>query len=71
MKRNESDLIPQSKAAQILGLSRAAIHYLVETGKLPAVEKYGRRLVYEADVRNYKPKHKQSSKAKGAKAKKK
>ena len=49
-------LITQSEAAKLRGVSVSAINYLVKKERIRSVEKYGRVLVYDDEVRNYKPK---------------
>ena len=43
-------LISQAKAAEMCGMTRAAIHDLVERGRFHSVEVEGRALVYFAEV---------------------
>jgi excisionase family DNA binding protein len=45
-----SDLISQTEAAQIRGVSRAAISELVKRGRLRSVVVGGHTLLYRADV---------------------
>jgi len=49
-----SDLISQSKAARILGLTRQAIFRAMERGRLPVYEIAGKRLVTIQDIEDYK-----------------
>jgi fatty acid-binding protein DegV len=66
-------LITQSEAAKLRGVTVAAINYLVKKGRIRGVEKYGRTLVYDNEVINYKPRQagrpttKATSKKKSAK----
>ena len=46
----EEALISQAKAAEMCGLTRAAIHTLVNRGRLRALEVEGRDLVYLKEV---------------------
>jgi hypothetical protein len=48
-------LITQLEAAKLRGVTVSAINYLVRMGRVRSVEKYGRVLVDEASVLNYKP----------------
>lgn len=43
-------LISQAKAAELCGLTRAAIHEMVRRGRLQSVEAEGRDLVYHREV---------------------
>ena len=51
-----SDLISQTEAARLRGVSRAAISDLVQRGRLRAVEIGGRRLVFRSDVESFESK---------------
>lgn len=53
-----NDLITQAEAAQIRGISRAAITDLVKRGRLRTVEKFGKKLVFRSEVENFQPEHK-------------
>ncbi len=46
----EESLISQAKAAEMCGMTRAAIHELVDRGRLRSVEMGGRALVYLKEV---------------------
>jgi len=46
----EEQLISQAKAAELCGMTRAAIHKLVAAGRLRASEVGGRDLVYLKEV---------------------
>lgn len=46
-------LISQAKAAELCGLTRAAIRELVRRGRLNCVEAEGRNLVYYSEVEDY------------------
>jgi excisionase family DNA binding protein len=50
-----SDLISQTQAAEVRGVSREAIHRLIKRGKLRTVEVGGRPLLYRNDVENFEP----------------
>lgn len=45
-----SDLITVSEAAKIRGVSRQAIHGLIERGRLRSVNMFGRVLLYRSEV---------------------
>ena len=49
-----TDLISQSQAAELRGVSRAAIADLVRRGRLRSFEIGGRALVYRSEVQNFK-----------------
>lgn len=49
----EAELITQSEAAEMMGKSLSAVNELVRRGRLPSVEKYGRRLLYRSDVESF------------------
>jgi len=49
-----ADLISQSKAARILGLTRQAVFRAMERGRLPVYEIAGKRLVTIQDIEDYK-----------------
>jgi hypothetical protein len=48
-------LITQAEAAKLRGVTVAAINYLVKMKRIRTVEKYGRVLVDETSLLNYKP----------------
>jgi hypothetical protein len=48
-------LITQAEAAELRGVTVSAISYLVRLKRIRSVEKYGRVLVYDDEVKNYKP----------------
>lgn len=52
-----ADLITQSEAARLRKptVTRAAIGYLVASGRLRSREVFGRRLVYRSDVLAFEP----------------
>ena len=50
-----TNLITQTEAAKLRGVSRAAISDLVKRGRLQTVEIAGRALVYRSDVLNFEP----------------
>ena len=43
-------LITQAKAAELCGMTRAAIHDLVRRGRLNTIEAEGRNLIYYKEV---------------------
>ena len=45
-----SDLITVTEAAQLRGVSRAAIHELVQRGRLRSEKMFGRVLLYRSEV---------------------
>lgn len=47
------DLVTVSEAADIRGVSRQAIHALIERGRLRSVNMFGRVLVYRSDVDSF------------------
>jgi excisionase family DNA binding protein len=47
---NLDDLITQTEAARLRGVSRAAIRALIQRGRLRSVEMFGRNLVYRSEV---------------------
>jgi excisionase family DNA binding protein len=49
------DLISQSEAAEIRGVTREAINRLVKRGRLAAVEISGRSFVYRSEVEKFEP----------------
>jgi hypothetical protein len=50
-----NDLITQKEAAELRGVTRAAIGYLIAQGRLRTRELYGKRLVYRSEVVNFVP----------------
>lgn len=55
-EQNEpDDLISQADAAQLRGVTRAAIGYLISEGRIRTFERYGRPLVSRAEVEAYEP----------------
>jgi excisionase family DNA binding protein len=48
-----SDLISQTEAARLRGVTRAAIQDLVRRGRIRSVNVGGRALVYRSEVENY------------------
>jgi excisionase family DNA binding protein len=59
------DLITQTEAARLRGVSRAAIRALILRGRIRSVEMFGRNLVYRSEVLSFEkektgPKKKQS-----------
>ena len=46
-------LISQAKAAEMCGMTRAAIHEMVSRGRLRSVEVEGRDLVYRKEVEEF------------------
>jgi hypothetical protein len=49
------DLMTQSEAARLRGVTRAAIGYLIQQGRLRTRELFGRRLVYRSEVEAFTP----------------
>ena len=49
------DLITQTEAAGLRGVSLRAINNLVRRGRLRAVEQFGKTLVYRSEVLSYEP----------------
>lgn len=49
------ELISQADAAKLRQVTRAAIGYLVSTGRLNSREVFGRRLVYKSEVLSFQP----------------
>ena len=47
---NASDLITMTEAAKLRGVSRAAIHELVQRGRLRSEQMFGRVLLYRSEV---------------------
>jgi excisionase family DNA binding protein len=54
-KNSAVDLISQSEAAEIRGVTREAINRLVKRGRLTAVEISGRSFVYRSEVEKFEP----------------
>jgi predicted site-specific integrase-resolvase len=48
-------LLTVQETMKRLGISRAAVYAAMEAGKLKYVERYGKRLLYEKSVNDYKP----------------
>ena len=48
-----SDLISQTEAARLRGVTRAAIQDLVRRGRIRSVKVGGRALVYRSEIVNY------------------
>lgn len=47
------DLITVTEAAHLRGVSRAAIHELVQRGRLQSVRMFGRVLLYRSEVESF------------------
>jgi predicted DNA-binding protein YlxM (UPF0122 family) len=62
-----SDLITQAEAAEMRGVSRAAITDLVKRGRLRTVEMFGKKLVYRSEITNFEKEHKGWPKGKARK----
>jgi hypothetical protein len=62
MAKTEDDLITQSEAARLRGVTRSAIAYLITQGRLHTHERYGVRFVSRREVLDYAP-HKPGPKA--------
>jgi hypothetical protein len=54
---SDEPLISQAKAAEMCGVTRAAIHDLVSRGRLRSLEVEGRALVYLAEVEVFSREH--------------
>ncbi len=52
--KETSDLISQSEAARLRGVTRAAIQDLVRRGRIRSVQVAGRALVYRSEIESYK-----------------
>jgi excisionase family DNA binding protein len=61
-KAEDMELMTQAQAARYLGVSRAAVSYLVANDVLPSKEILGRKVVFRADVEAYKPKTQEAAK---------
>ena len=55
LSKDLADLISQSDAAALRGVSRAAIGYLVANGRLRHREVLGRKFVYRSEVLLFEP----------------
>jgi excisionase family DNA binding protein len=47
------DLITVTEAAELRGISRQAIHALIQRGRLRSVEMFGRVLVYRSEIESF------------------
>lgn len=65
-----NDLMTQAEAAEIRGVSRAAITDLVKRGRLRVVEMFGKKLVYRSEVVSFQKDSKGWPKGKSRKEKK-
>jgi hypothetical protein len=54
--RDGNELITQTDAAELRGMSLASINEHVRSGRFRSKVKYGKRLVYKADVIAFEPK---------------
>ena len=54
--KNGDELITQTAAAELRGMSLAAVNQHVRSGRWRSELKYGKRLVYRADVVSFEPK---------------
>lgn len=54
--KNGDELITQTAAAELRGMSLAAVNQHVRSGRWRSEFKYGKRLVYRADVVDFEPK---------------
>lgn len=52
---NPADWISQAEAARIRGVTRQAIHRLIQRGKLSVLEIGGHILVSRAEIENFQP----------------
>lgn len=48
-----SDLVTVTEAAKLRGVSRAAIHELVQRGRLRAERRFGRVLLYRSEIESF------------------
>lgn len=55
VKIDPDELLTATQAADVRGVSRQAINYLIREGKLPVVEIAGRRFVKRGDVMSFEP----------------
>ncbi len=66
--KNGDELITQTAAAELRGMSLAAVNQHVRSGRWRSEIKYGKTLVYRADVIGFEPKtHKAKHVSKGRK----
>ncbi len=76
VKEELKNLISQKEAAELRGVTLAAISDLIKRGRLTAIEVGGRKFLRRSEITNFKPEKggrpstKQASKAKKAKTKK-
>jgi excisionase family DNA binding protein len=68
--KSKGELITQTEAAELRGVTVAAINELIKRGRLKAVEMYGRSLVYRSEVEAFEPKTHKSRGKKAAHTKK-
>jgi hypothetical protein len=54
-KSEDEDLITQSAAAKLRGVTRSAIAYLIAQGRLKTHERFGVRFVSRREVLDYAP----------------
>jgi hypothetical protein len=54
--KNGEELITQTAAAELRGMSLAAVNQHVRSGRWRSQLKYGKRLVYRSDVLSFEPK---------------
>jgi excisionase family DNA binding protein len=54
-KVDMTDLMTQAEAAELRGVSRAAITDLVKRGRLRIVKMFGKKLVYRSEVEHFEP----------------
>lgn len=52
---NMQDLVSQTEAAKLRGVTRSAIHRLIKRGKLRSIEIGGHVFLFRSEVENYKP----------------
>jgi hypothetical protein len=55
VKDGEGELITQTEAAKLRGMTVAAINMLVIRGRIRSKVLFGKRLVYKSDVLGYEP----------------
>lgn len=56
MPKHNEELITQSEAAEIRSMTLAAVNEHVRAGRWRSEVRYGKRLVYRADVESFEPK---------------
>ncbi len=69
MKKGGKELITQSAAATLRGMSLAAVNEHVRSGRWRSTVFYGKRLVYRVDVVDFEPKTHKTKHLKGVRKK--